>query len=293
MKNVCLWALLHYVFVHLTPAFTQSHSQFENHISIRKIVIWAIWASFMSAHSLSAVVISGLWVVSANMGQNEDTKLFFPCRLQWKIPSLSTWKHRVPIGTFWPFEMGRFQHFPPPCSLPCPSVRDLAFPITQTVGGSICELFRCCRSELGISLIPNEWQSKLTCWAVSSGGEHRSRSCLLSSLQNPPLAWTCISEKHLVLPTGASASVHFFLLLTPCKSEQWHLSIFEPLPQGGGSGDSLSLERCLQSPPHPLLFSALSMRASQRQDQGLSTFYHTKHGSFQSNAIQAFINLLE
>lgn len=31
----------------------------------------------MSASSLLAVAISGLWVVSANMGQNKDRKLFF------------------------------------------------------------------------------------------------------------------------------------------------------------------------------------------------------------------------
>lgn len=205
MKNVCLGALLRYSFVHLTPALTQPHGQFENHISIHKTVIQVIWASFMSASCLVAIVISGLEVASANMDQNEDMIFFFPCRLWWKIPSLSTWKYEVPTGTLWPCEMGRFLCFPPPCSLPCPSVKGLAFPITQAVGGSICKLFRCCRSQLGISLIPNEWQSKLTRWAVSFVGERCLHSHLLRSPQNPPLVWTYISEKHLVLLTRAGA----------------------------------------------------------------------------------------
>lgn len=86
-KNVCLWALLYYGFSSLmTPACNLPHSQFENHISTHKIVIWVIWASFISASSLLAVAISGLWVVSANVGQNKDTERFFPLQIVVKDP---------------------------------------------------------------------------------------------------------------------------------------------------------------------------------------------------------------
>lgn len=41
----------------------------------------------MSASSLLAVAISGLWVVSANMGKNKDTECFFPVQIMVKDPS--------------------------------------------------------------------------------------------------------------------------------------------------------------------------------------------------------------
>lgn len=83
MKNVWFWGLPHYSFVRLTPALTQPHSQFENHISIHKIVICV---SFISASSLSAAAFSGLWVFSTNTGQNEDKNPFFPLWIMVKYP---------------------------------------------------------------------------------------------------------------------------------------------------------------------------------------------------------------
>lgn len=40
----------------------------------------------MSASSLLAVAISGLWVVSANLGENKDTEHFFALQTMVKDP---------------------------------------------------------------------------------------------------------------------------------------------------------------------------------------------------------------